>query len=92
MFIYEKNGSICITFKSNKPVDAPEYVITLDEANTTVYINGKPFTDPVEDPIVEEQIEVTPVVAKVTRKATKTTKETEVVLAVEETADVTTEE
>lgn len=50
MFIYEKNGSICVTFKGNKPVDAPEYVITIDKENQSVYVNGQKFVDPVEEP------------------------------------------
>ena len=62
MLIYERNGSICITFKSNKPVDAPEYVITVDKAAETVYVNGKAYVDPVDvvetivEPIVEKPV------------------------------------
>ena len=58
MFIYEKNGAICVTFKSNKPVDAPEYVITIDPVTESVSVNGKQFVDPVEE-ATEEAVEDT---------------------------------
>ena len=41
MFVYQnKNGDICITFEDNKPVDNPEYVITVDKDAKTISLNG----------------------------------------------------
>ena len=62
MFIYEKNGAICVTFRDNKPVAAPEYVIVIDEATQSVSINGKKFIDAVEEvEVVKEPVkEVAP--------------------------------
>ena len=90
MFIYERNGSICVTFKANKPVDAPEYVITIDEKNESVYVNGKQFIDPVEE-VVEESQPVVEEVVKQPRKRTSKIEEPEVVTPVEETEEVTEE-
>ena len=69
MFIYEKNGSICVTFKGNKPVEAPEYVITIDKENETVYVNGQKFVDPVEEPVTVEAPVVEPAARKTTKKS-----------------------
>lgn len=44
MFIYEKNGAICVTFKDNKPVPTPDYVIVIDEDTKDVIINGRPYS------------------------------------------------
>ena len=90
MFIYERNGSICVTFKANKPVDAPEYVITIDRKNETVYVNGKKFIDPVEE-VVEEAQPVVEEVVKQSRKRTSKIEEPEVVAIVEETEAVAEE-
>ena len=57
MFMYQnKEGHVCVTFTSNKPVDAPEYVIAIDEAAKKLYmvsgtIEAMPTVDeePVED-------------------------------------------
>ena len=57
MFMYQnKEGHVCVTFTSNKPVDAPEYVIAVDEAAKKLYmvsgtIEAMPEVDdePVED-------------------------------------------
>lgn len=57
MFMYQnKEGHVCVTFTSNKPVDAPEYVIAIDEAAKKLYmvsgtIEDMPTVDeePVED-------------------------------------------
>lgn len=41
MFVYQnKNGEICVTFRDNKPVKCPEYVITVDDKEKTILING----------------------------------------------------
>lgn len=41
MFVYEnKNKEICVTFKDNKPVTNPEYIITIDEKSKQLFING----------------------------------------------------
>jgi hypothetical protein len=40
MFIYQNNKKeICITFKDNKPVEAPEYILSLD-ADKKLIVNG----------------------------------------------------
>lgn len=91
MFMYEKNGAICVTFKSNMPVDAPEYVITIDKESRSVYVNGKQFID-TED-VTEEQPKVEPEVIKKPTKATKTVKvEQPVVEDTKEEAPIVTEE
>ena len=42
MFVYQNvNRDICVTFKSNKPVADPEYVISIDNATGAVRVNGK---------------------------------------------------
>ena len=39
MFMYQnKDGHICVTFTDNKPVEAPEYVIAIDEAAKALYM------------------------------------------------------
>ena len=56
MFVYQnKNGDICVTFKSNKPVTAPEYIFTIDEVAGTIRVNGAEVT--VEPNDVEETVE-----------------------------------
>lgn len=41
MFVYQnKNNEICITFKDAKPVACPEYVITVDDENQILCVNG----------------------------------------------------
>lgn len=41
MFVYQnKNNDICVTFKDNKPVSSPEYIITVDYDAKTLCING----------------------------------------------------
>lgn len=40
MFVYERNGKICVTFQDNKPVDVPEYVIVVDKESGTISVNG----------------------------------------------------
>lgn len=42
MFVYQNaNRDICVTFKNNKPVANPEYMISIDDATGTVKINGR---------------------------------------------------
>lgn len=42
MFVYQNvNRDICVTFKNNKPVADPEYVISIDNTTGTVRVNGK---------------------------------------------------
>lgn len=40
MFVYEKNGAINVTFKGNRPVENPEYVIVIDKEAGTIAVNG----------------------------------------------------
>ena len=57
MFMYQnKDGHVCVTFTSNKPVDAPEYVIAIDEAAKKLYmVSGTIEAMPeVEEEPVEE--------------------------------------
>lgn len=69
MFVYEKNGAICVTFKSNKPVEDPEYVIVIDQETGSITINGVDVNtdsaetedstqEPVEE-VVEPEVEET---------------------------------
>lgn len=44
MFVYEKNGTICVTFKDNKPIESPEYMILIDKQNGILSVNGTPVT------------------------------------------------
>lgn len=57
MFAYQlKDGSLCITFKDNKPVAKPEIVVTEAEGAAKVTINGKDVqvaTDAAADETVE---------------------------------------
>ena len=40
MFVYQnKDRAICVTFKDNKPVENPEYVITIDKEAGTLTVN-----------------------------------------------------
>lgn len=88
MFIYEKNGSMCVTFKGNKPVDTPEYVITIDPITESISINGKKFIDPLEEtPVLVEETPA-PVEEKLTKKASKK----EVVPPVEQSVEEATQE
>lgn len=42
MFVYQNaNRDICVTFKSNKPVEDPEYVIAIDPEEGTLTVNGQ---------------------------------------------------
>lgn len=57
MFMYQnKDGHICVTFTDNKPVEAPEYVIAIDEAAKKLYmVSGTIEAMPeVEEEPVEE--------------------------------------
>lgn len=41
MFVYQnKSGAICVTFKSNKPVEVPEYTVVINKDKGTITING----------------------------------------------------
>ena len=41
MFAYQnKDGNICVTFRDNKPVENPEYVLIFDEATKTLALEG----------------------------------------------------
>lgn len=62
MFMYQnKDGHICVTFTDNKPVEAPEYVIAIDEAAKKLYmvsgtIEAMPEVE--EEPVEEAAPEV----------------------------------
>lgn len=60
MFVYQnKAGHICVTFTGNKPVDAPEYVIAVDEAAKKLYMVSDSIEDMPEqdEPATEEDVE-----------------------------------
>ena len=87
MFIYERNGALCVTFKDNKPVEAPEYVIVIDESSKSVIVNGKVFS---------ECAEIEPVAAPVEQEASapmtrRTTKKSEPEVVAEDPVEVTEE-
>lgn len=61
MFVYQnKAGHICVTFAGNKPVEAPEYVIAVDEAAKKLYmVSGTIEEMPEQDEeVVEEAVVV----------------------------------
>lgn len=42
MFVYQNaKRDICVTFKSNKPVTDPEYVISIDHEKGTLTVNNQ---------------------------------------------------
>jgi len=42
MFVYQNSDrDICVTFKSNRPVLVPEYVISIDHEANTIKVNGQ---------------------------------------------------
>lgn len=41
MFVYEKNGKICIALEGNLPVDVPAYAIDINEEEKTISVNGE---------------------------------------------------
>ena len=43
MFVYERNGKICVTFQSNMPVESPEYEFLIDKEAGLIYVNGIPM-------------------------------------------------
>lgn len=57
MFIYEKNGAVCVTFKSNMPVAAPEYEIYFNKETGSMYVNGKPVLA-VEEKVLADNVEL----------------------------------
>ena len=56
MFIYERNGRICVTFKDDKPVAAPEYEFVVDKEADTVTVNGKVLTPMVTEELAENAV------------------------------------
>lgn len=55
MFVYQnKEGQICVTFTDNKPVEAPEFVIAIDEEAKTLYmVAGEIAPMPATDEVTE---------------------------------------
>lgn len=53
IFVYEKDNAICITFKDNKPVEFPEYVIKFE--NSELNINNQKI-EAVKSIILKENI------------------------------------
>lgn len=56
MFVYEnKNKELCITFKDNKPVSNPEYVIDVDTATQNIIFNGQ-LISPYQTEMITEDV------------------------------------
>lgn len=57
MFMYQnKKGHICVTFTDNKPVEAPEYVIAIDETAKKLYmVSGTIEAMPASEDVPEEE-------------------------------------
>ena len=60
MFVYQNNkGYICVTFTDNKPVDAPEYIIAVDETTKKLFmVSGtiEALPEQEETPITTEPV------------------------------------
>ena len=54
MFVYEKNGVINVTFKDNKPVENPEYVVEIDKENEKLIVNEVELASAAKDEVIEE--------------------------------------
>ena len=76
MFVYQnKNREICVTFKDNKPVENPEYVIVVDKDAETITINGTPTNVPANDEskvVVDNTTDVSPDKTQDSTKAEET--------------------
>ncbi len=73
MFVYQnKAGEICITFVDNKPVENPEYVISVDKDAKTISLAGATDVPAGDDEaaakIAELEAEVTALEADVAAK------------------------
>ena len=56
MFVYEnKNKELCITFKDNKPVSNPEYVIDVDTSTQSIVFNGM-IINPYKTEMITEDV------------------------------------
>ena len=40
MFVYERNGNICVVFDGNLPEDVPAYSIDINEEAKNISVNG----------------------------------------------------
>lgn len=61
MFVYQnKDGHICVTFTSNKPVENPEYVIAVDKDAAKLYMVAGTIDElPTQDEtVVDEKVVV----------------------------------
>ena len=41
MFVYERDGNICVALEGNLPVNTPAYTIDIDEQAGTLSVNGQ---------------------------------------------------
>lgn len=41
MFVYERDGNICVALEGNLPVNTPAYTIDIDEEAGTISVNGQ---------------------------------------------------
>ena len=69
MFVYQNaNRDICVTFKSNKPVADPEYVIAIDHEAGTLTVNGQTMVaseEAAEDEVADEAVVEEPAAVEV---------------------------
>ena len=70
MFVYQnKAGNICVTFVDTKPVEAPEYVIEVDEEARTISIVGEEAQEPeVTDNTAELEAQIAALEADIVAK------------------------
>ena len=64
MFVYERDGNICVALEGNLPVNTPAYTIDIDEQAGTLSVNGQiiePNTDVKTDTDVSNEPEQQPV-------------------------------
>lgn len=55
MFVYERCGKICVTFKSNMPVESPEYELEIDKVAGLIYCNDIPMVAVAADVLDEDK-------------------------------------
>lgn len=85
MFVYEnKNREVCVTFKDNKPVANPEYIITIDEQSKQLSINGGAKGEYVVTEVVEDTVYET---AQVVSSAVAVNIAKDVVISIPEDTD-----
>lgn len=59
MFIYERNGKVCVSLDA-LPTDVPAYTIDIDQENKTISVNGVAINPATQENNVEKPVEVEP--------------------------------